>query len=356
MQLAVTVWTAVLLAASAPFSTPAKAADAGPDASRSVTPAPLYRDPVFDGAADPVLVGNPGRKAWWIGYTQRRAKLDLRGVAWAHGTEIGVAESQDGGMTWNYIGQLPLSHPDPGYSFWAPDIIRDDDGVYHLFVTYVPGDGDKHVGWDGDRFIFQYTSKDLWNWTFARKIPTTSSRCIDPSLCRRPDGTWRMWYKDEGRRSETLALDSRDLKAWRSVKDPGVSKMYGEGPKVFQFGGNHWLIKDPNSGLDVYRSPDLDNWTYQGKILDKPGKRNDDAAIGKHADVVVSGDRAYIIYFTHPHGQDFPEKDGVLPLAGRRSSIQAAELVVRNGELTCDRDKDFQIQLSPPEVAGATRP
>lgn len=36
-----------------------------------VTPAPLYRDPVHDGAADPVLVWNPRRDAWWLFYTQR---------------------------------------------------------------------------------------------------------------------------------------------------------------------------------------------------------------------------------------------------------------------------------------------
>ena len=51
-----------------------------------VTPAPLYRDPVYDGAADPVLVWNPQREAWWMFYTQRRAKLELPGVEWCHGT------------------------------------------------------------------------------------------------------------------------------------------------------------------------------------------------------------------------------------------------------------------------------
>ncbi len=195
-----------------------------PPKPEMITPAPLYRDPVFDGAADPVLIWNPQRQTWWMYYTQRRAKLDLRGVAWAHGTEIGVAESSDAGMTWNYIGQLPLWHPDPGYSFWAPDLIQDESGIYHLFVTYVPGEGDKHVTWDGTRFIFQYTSKDLWNWEFVQKIPTSSEHCIDPSLCRRPDGSWRMWYKDEARNSDTLALESLDLMKWQSVPDPGVSQ------------------------------------------------------------------------------------------------------------------------------------
>ena len=55
------------------------------------TPAPLYRDPTYDGAADPTLIWNPTRNAWWMLYTQRRAKLDLPGVEWCHGIEIGVA-------------------------------------------------------------------------------------------------------------------------------------------------------------------------------------------------------------------------------------------------------------------------
>lgn len=309
------------------------------------TPAPLYRDPVYDGAADPVLVWNPGVRAWWMFYTQRRAKLDLPGVEWCHQTEIGAAQSCDGGMTWTYLGALTLSHPDAGYSFWAPDVVRDDSGRYHLFVSYVPGAADTHRNWGGPRHILHYVSDDLWQWTFVQRVPVNSNFCIDPTVARRPDGSWRMWYKDEGHNSDTLAVESRDLKEWKPVPDPGVSKLYGEGPKVFRFQDSYWLIKDPGKGLDVYRSANLESWTYQGKILDRPGRRNDDAACGQHADVVVCEDRAYIIYFTHPYGQDFPLKNSIMPLAARRSALQAAELEVREGKLVCDRDKAFRIRL-----------
>lgn len=313
------------------------------------TPAPLFRDPVYDGAADPVLVWNPTRKAWWMLYTQRRAKLDLPGVEWCHGCEIGIAESHDQGQTWDYRGTLRLSHPDSGYSFWAPDIVRDDGGLFHLFVSYVPGAASEHRDWGGKRFIFQYTSSDLEHWKFTQKLPLASEYCIDPTLFRRPDGSWRLWYKDEGHGSKTFAVDSRDLKDWRPADDPGVSSLYGEGPKVFAFGGHYWLIKDPDSGLDVYRSKDLSNWTYQGKILEKPGTRNSDGTIGKHADVVVAGKRAFIIYFTHPYGQAFPERNGIMPLAARHSAIQAAELEVKDAHLLCDRNRPFNIQLAPPK-------
>jgi hypothetical protein len=313
------------------------------------TPAPLYRDPVFDGAADPVLVWNPDKLTWYMFYTQRRAKIDVPGVEWCHETEIGVAESKDQGFSWTYIGNLPLYHPDSAYSFWAPDVILDDKGVFHLFPSYVPGAAETHRDWGGERHIFHYTSKDLWNWEFQERVPLSSDYCIDATLFRKPDGVWRMWYKDEGHGSRTLAVDSRDLDSWRPVEDPGVSKLYGEGPKTFWFKGYFWLIKDPNSGLDVYRSADLENWTYQGKILDQPGIRNSDGTIGKHADVVVCGDLAYIIYFTHPYTENAPVRNGISPLSNRHTALQAAEIEVIDGRLVCDRNKPFCMILHPPK-------
>lgn len=318
-----------------------------PPSAPELTPAPLYRDPVYDGAADPVLVWNPRSQAWWMLYTQRRAKLDLPGVEWCHGTEIGVAESLDAGLTWTYRGTLALQATDAEYSFWAPDVIRDESGRYHLFVSYVPGAASTHRNWGGQRHILHYTSDDLGRWTFKRRVPLGSDYCIDPTLIRRPDGAWRMWYKDEGHDSKTYAVETHDLETWVPVTDPGVSKLYGEGPKAFHFQGSYWLIKDPNSGLDVYRSDDLDTWSYQGKILDRPGTRNSDGTIGKHADVVVSGDRAYIIYFTHPYTEDAPTRNGVSPLSNRHTALQAAELEVREGRLVCDRDRAFRIRLVP---------
>ena len=181
------------------------------------------------------------------------------------------------------------------------------------------------------------------------RIELGSDRCIDPTLFRFPDGRWRMWYKDEGHGSKTLAVESTDLETWTPIEDPGVSELYGEAPKVFRFGEAYWMLKDPDSGLDVYRSDDLSEWEYQAKILDQPGRRVDDRTIGKHADVVVCGERAFIFYFTHPDGQDFPLRDGVMPYAARRSSIQAAELFVRDGKLKCNRDASRgPIRLTPP--------
>jgi hypothetical protein len=320
-----------------------------PAAIAAAVPAPLYRDPVYDGAADPVVVWNAPRRVWAMLYTQRRARLNLPGVEWGHGTEVGVAESSDEGMTWVYKGTRGLERPSPEGSFWAPDCVRDDAGKYHLFVSFVPGAASTHRDYGGQRHVLHYSSDDLSKWKLEQRVPTSSDYCIDPTLCRRPDGTWWMWYKDEGHESETHVVASRDLHVWKPVAAPGVSKLYGEGPKVFRFQGYFWMLKDPNNGLDVYRSDDLEKWTYQGKILDKPGWRNDDASVGKHADVVVCGDRAYIIYLVEPGMMIVPPKNGIQPLPGRRSAIQATQLELKDGHLTCDRNRLFRIRLTPPD-------
>ena len=107
-------------------------------------PQPLFRDPVFDGAADPVVVWNPTAQRWWMFYTNRRANVPgLSGVAWVHGTRIGIAESADGGATWTYRGPADIDLPaevgggEP--TQWAPDVLTGPDGTHHMYLTVVPG-------------------------------------------------------------------------------------------------------------------------------------------------------------------------------------------------------------------------
>ena len=96
-----------------------------PNPARGVKP--LFRDPVYDGAADPVVVWNPHVKRWWMFYTNRRANAPgLSGVAWVHGTRIGIAESADLGATWSYAGtadiELPPDIRGAEPTHWAPDV------------------------------------------------------------------------------------------------------------------------------------------------------------------------------------------------------------------------------------------
>jgi len=305
---------------------------------------PLYRDPVYDGAADPVLVWNRGEGKWWMLYTNRRANVaGLRGVSWVHGTRIGIAESADGGATWKYRGTADLPVGGEQDTHWAPDIVF-HEGAYHMFLTFVPG---THEDWSGERRIVHLTSPDLVKWKNEGQIPFASNRVLDASVLRLTDGTWRMWYNDENAGKTIFVADSPDLTTWtdrgRAVPDRG------EGPKVFGWQGSYWLIVDRwAEGLAVYRSTDASHWTKQPEsLLVTPGVGEDDKVHGGHADVVVSENRAFLFYFTHPGRRpDAPKTD----TEDRRSSIQVVELKHKDGHLTCDRNQPTHIRLAPPSV------
>src|SRR5690348_11566051 len=95
--------------------------------SGKIATKPLFRDPVFDGAADPALVWDRARKKWLMFYTNRRASAtELPGVSWVHGTKIGIAESADGGATWRYAGTAAIPYGKADYTYWAPEIFDFD--------------------------------------------------------------------------------------------------------------------------------------------------------------------------------------------------------------------------------------
>lgn len=330
---------AVVLLSSCGGSPRSADKDGSPQAK--VASKPLFRDPVYDGAADPVVCWNRGEKKWFMFYTNRRANVpNLKGVSWVHGTPIGIAESSDGGATWSYRGTAKIDYGQGQFSYWAPEIIE-DRGVYHMYLSFVPG---MHTDWSGTRDILHLTSTDLLEWKYQSTLKLSSDRVIDACVLPMPDGTWRMWYNNEPDRKSIYYADSPDLFTWT---DGGkvVGDQPGEGPNVFRWKNKYWMIVDVWDGLGVYYSEDAVTWTRQKEnLLQKSGQGPDDQGGGLHADVVVSGDRAYLFYFTHPGratGQE-AEKDGV---EQRRSSIQVVELNDEDGRLTCDRDKPTPILL-----------
>ncbi len=101
----------------------------------------------------------------------------------------------------------------------------------------------------------------------------------------------------------------------------------------------------------MYRSTDAMAWELQSEnLLEKPGSGVDDQVKGGHADVVVSGERAFLFYFTHP-GRRGPDA-GKDTYEQRRSSIQVVEIEFNDGWLGCDRDKPTRVLLKPPAGSG----
>lgn len=308
-------------------------------------PGPLYRDPIQDGAADPVVVWNSHESAWWMVYTSRRTISPEDGVAWVHGTPLGVASSMDG-AEWVYRGDLVGLETEWGTNtFWAPEIIE-VDGTFHMYVSYIRGVPN---AWPGhDRTIRHYTSPNLIDWTYRSELPLSSRRVIDACVYALPGGGWRLWYKDEADGNNTWIADSPDLYEWKVVGRAVRSDEAHEGPNVFELGGSYWMLVDAKCQR-VYRSDDLEHWEYTNTVLDigsgAASDRVDDAGPGLHADVVVNAGRAWVFYFTHPDRHD-PNLVGADP---RRSSIQVGELVSGAGGLSCRRDSSVVLELVAPE-------
>ena len=305
----------------------------------------LFRDPIYDGAADPVVIWNSAEKKWFMFYTNRRANAEgLNGVTWVHGTRIGIAESEDGGATWKYRDTCDIHFGNANFTQWAPEVVE-FKGLYHMFLTVVPG---IFSDWRHPRDIVHLTSKNLISWDYVSTLKLSSERCIDACVFRMPDGSWRMYYNNEADGKSIYYADSPDLYQWTDSGKKVVGDRGGEGPCVFQWKGRYVMLVDNWKGLGVYFSDDLENWKRQeNNILEIPGTGKDDRVIGGHPDVVVSNGKAYVFYFTHP-GR-IPENKGKDNYETRRSSIQVAELEMTDGQITCDRNKPVFINLKPPK-------
>jgi hypothetical protein len=305
---------------------------------------PLFRDPVFDGAADPTVIWNRKEKKWLMFYTNRRANAPgLDGVTWVHGTLIGIAESSDGGATWKYRDTCDIQYRLTDYTHWAPEVVE-NKGLYHMFLTYVPG---VFKDWNHPRRIVHLTSKNLISWKFESELELSSDRCIDACVFRLKDGSWRMYYNNERDSKSIYYADSPDLYKWTDSGKKVVGDRGGEGPNVFSWKGKYWMAVDNWSGCGIYSSDDLVNWKRQEKnILQEPGNGAEDKVIGQHPDIITDGDKAYIFYFTHP-GR-IPATRPESEYQGRRSTLQVAELKYIDGQIVCNRDEPVYINMTPP--------
>lgn len=350
----------LLGAVAAPL--PGAGSDSTTPSASTAAPQPLFRDPVFDGAADPVVVWNPAVERWWMFYTNRRANVPgLSGVAWVHGTRIGIAESADGGVTWTHLGNADIDLPpevggeEPTH--WAPDVLTGPDGTHHMYLTVVPG---VFENWQHPRRIVHLTSSDLRHWDYQSTLDLVSDRVIDAGVIALPGGGWRMWYNNERDAKSIYYADSPDLYTWTDqAKAQGVGERPGEGPFVFAWKGKYWMLVDLWRGLGAYHSEDLLHWQAQpNNLLDVPGRGPDDGVNGGHPGVVVAagGDRAYLFYFTHPGRSGTITPDDPESLDRRRSSILVTELKIdENGALTCDRDAPTLIDLGVPATTSPGR-
>jgi beta-xylosidase len=310
--------------------------------AQKTAPKPLFDDPVYHGAADPVIIYNKAKKKWWMLYTNRRASIIDSTVQWVHGTRIGIAESKDG-INWKYVDTVNINYrPDEGYTHWAPDV-TENNGTYHMYLTYVPG---TFKDWNHPRVIVHLTSVDLQNWKYESTLKLVNEKVIDASVYKVNDTLWRMWYNNEKDGKSIYYAESNDLYHWTD-KGKAIATR-GEGPKVFYWQQKYFMIVDAWKGMEIFSSDDLLNWKKQPqRILEEPGTGKDDQAIGGHCDVVVNDGKAYVYYFTHP-GRSKANPAAKGSFDDKRSVIQIAELEYSNETVTCNRNKPVTAKLKKP--------
>jgi hypothetical protein len=99
----------------------------------------------------------------------------------------------------------------------------------------------------------------LDDWTVEGILDLSTDRVIDPDVHRLPNGTWRMWYKEDVE-SHTVVADSDDLFEWSAESEPTMADPSHEAPIVFEWHDYFWLLADAWDGIAVWRSPDGDDW------------------------------------------------------------------------------------------------
>lgn len=301
---------------------------------------PLFVDPVYNGSTDPMVCYNPVTGTYYMYYTSRRSNVQgLGGIESIHGCPIGMAESRDGGATWEYIGDAVIDYaPDENPTYWAPEVIY-ANGKFHMYLTYVPGIFDN---WDHPRDIVHLTSDNGREWHTESVLDLAVRKVIDACVAQLPDGTWRLWYNNEPDGKTIFYADSEDLYNWTDKGKVTSIVTAGEGPNVFNFKGKTYMIVDEWKGLSVFTTDDYDNWTKQDGAYLINGENGQDR--GNHADVEVVDGHAYMFYFTNM-------KPVVDTLSGKRifrrgHEVHVTELFLdEQGRITCDTTLPCQINL-----------
>lgn len=166
-----------------------------------------------------------------------------------------------------------------GTEIWAPHIVRDNDGLYHMFYTRI----------GSPREIGHSVSDDLFHWAhteepiLALRTPSgADAKNKDPMILRDGD-RWIMYYsrvKERVDGEDYWALGtsvSTDLVHWTDHSlafdedrpaDPGV-----ESPFVVRRGDRYYLFLSarpwPSGGVDVFISEDPLHW----EAADEPDHR-----------------------------------------------------------------------------------
>lgn len=102
-------------------------------------------------------------------------------------------------------------------------------------------------------------------------------------------------------------------------------------------------------GMCVYCLKDVIIWEKQGVILDKFGICFEDMLSGVYGDVVVVGDKVYVIYFIYfgckVYFEEIKDEDGNIFYYLCCLLVQVVELLIKDGQLVVDCLFEFNFYL-----------
>lgn len=316
-------------------------------------PAPLFIDANYHGSCDPEIVYNPADHYYYIYYTSRRATIENLFTA----TPIGVIKSKNL-VNWEFAGYCKFDGvggtKDMSSTFWAPAIIADNNEL-HMFVTWKPDTTTAKGPWGGPAKIVHYKTalhNPVNGWIKVADMHDSTYNSLDATVYKKSD-TVHVWFKGKKageKKNELFHVVSTDMKNWNAFgfsksdvfNEKATGQPFEEAPYIFQWNNKFWMITDPHKGLMVYESNDSENWNYRGIILKDSGSRPLDNSRARHCSVIIKDERAFIIYHVEPW-RDYDSGVGIprQPILNRRSVLQMAELKMKDGKISCNRNEEI---------------
>ncbi|HLP37695.1 family 43 glycosylhydrolase [Lacibacter sp.] len=323
--------------------------------NREAVPAPLFSDPNYYGSCDPEIIYNPADKYYYIYYTSRRATIENLFTA----TPVGVIKSKDL-MNWKFVGYCKFDGiggtKDMPATFWAPAIIADKNEL-HMFVTWKPDTTTAKGPWGGPAKIVHYKTalnNPVNGWIKVADMHDSTYNSLDATVYKKND-TVHVWFKGKKageKKNELFHVVSTDMKNWKAsgfsksdvFNEAATGQPFEEAPYIFQWKNKYYMLTDPHKGLMVYESSDSENWKYQGIILKDSGTRKLDNSRARHCSVIVKDNRAFIFYHVEPW-RDYDSGIGIpkQPISNRRAVLQMAELKIKAGKISCNRNEAIKI-------------
>ena len=208
-------------------------------------------------------------KMWYQGHSENgSADYDFNNAG------IGYATSTDGINWTKYSGNPVLNYGSAGewdsYGVGGPTVIKDSNGIYHMWYFGSNGDGHYKIGYA--------TSTDGISWTkhgivIDNTLSADADRAYNPSVFLENDGTLKMWYTGYNKTTDELkilyatsSLDSEDSSVLLSddfesypvnTFPTGYNMMYnGAGDSYQKITASH-----SHSGTQSFTLKGADSWS-----------------------------------------------------------------------------------------------